>query len=104
DVRQSRPEVFLTSTPSKPWETRDDLIESDPDQWHFVVEIDNDGLGHLRFGDGVLAAQPPAGMRFSATYRTGNGTAGNVGAESISPFVLDSPLSGAAPTLRDPPA
>jgi hypothetical protein len=102
DVRQGRPQVFLTSTPSKPWETRYDLIESGPDQWHFVVEIDNDGLAHLRFGDGMLAAQPPAGMRFSATYRTGNGTAGNVGAESISRLVLNSPLSGVAVTVRNP--
>ena len=48
------------------WKPRYDLIESGPDDRHFVVEIDNDGIAHLRFGDGELGFQPPAGMTFSA--------------------------------------
>ena len=74
-----------------------------PEDRHFVVEIDNDGIAHLRFGDGELGFQPPAGMTFSATYRVGNGVSGNVGAETISCLVLDkTKLSGASITVRNP--
>ena len=101
DVRKALPQVALSSQPAVPWQVRYDLIESQPDDWHFVVEIDNDGVAHLRFGDGTLGAQPPAGMTGGATYRTGNGTAGNVGAESISRLVLRNPLQGPSITVRN---
>lgn len=103
DVRAAAPQVWLESTPAASWETRADLIESLPDDSHFVVEIDNDGVAHLRFGDGVIGAQPSAGMSFRATYRIGNGAAGNVGAESISRLVLrDSTIAGVAISVRNP--
>ena len=102
DVRQALPQVWLQSQPSKPWQIRYDLIESEPDDWQFLVEIDNDGVAHLRFGDGMLGAQPPAGMTLSAIYRIGNGSAGNVGAESISRLVLQNPLDGPTLTIRNP--
>ena len=62
---------------------RYDLLESGPDDRHFVVEIDDDGAAHLRFGDGVLGRQPQAGDFFRAASRIGNGRAGNVGRDSI---------------------
>ncbi|KAA0068658.1 putative baseplate assembly protein [Rhodanobacter sp. T12-5] len=65
------------------WQSRYDLLESGPDDRHFVVEIDDDGAAHLRFGDGVLGAQPQAGDFFRAAPRFGNGPAGNVGRDSI---------------------
>lgn len=65
------------------WRARPDLLESGPRDAHFVVEIDNDGYAHLRFGDGALGRAPPAGASFKATYRLGNGPAGNVGAGTI---------------------
>jgi predicted phage baseplate assembly protein len=37
----------------------------------------------LRFGDDVHGRRPETGTDFTATYRVGNGTAGNVGAGSI---------------------
>lgn len=49
----------------------------------FVVEMENDRTAYLRFGDGVNGAVPDVGLQFSARYRVGSGTAGNVGAESI---------------------
>jgi hypothetical protein len=100
DVRQALPQLWLTSSPAEPWQVRYDLIESEPGEWNFVVEIDDDGLAHLRFGDGTLGAQPPAGMTLSAKYRIGNGTAGNVGADSISRAV-GSGLDGFV-TVRNP--
>src|SRR5262249_52595284 len=41
----------------------------------------------IRFGDGELGRGPEAGTQFTATYRVGNGTAGNIGAETISHLV-----------------
>jgi hypothetical protein len=103
EVRLALPQVWLASQPDKPWQTRYDLIAGGADDWQYVVEIDNDGVAHLRFGDGELGAQPPAGMEFTATYRVGNGTAGNVGAESISRLVLkNTRLSGVSVTVRNP--
>jgi hypothetical protein len=103
DVRLALPQVSLVSQPSEPWEMRYDLIESSQDDWHFVAEIDNEGVAHLRFGDGELGSQPPAGMDVTATYRVGNGAAGNVGADSISRLVLtQTRLSGVSVTVRNP--
>jgi hypothetical protein len=85
------------------WKPRPDLLASGGDDLHFVVEIDDDGDAHLRFGDGELGEQPRAGAAFRATYRTGNGTSGNVGAESILHLVLSgTTLSGVALRVRNP--
>ena len=103
DVRAALPQVQLDSQPTEQWSARYDLIESEPKDRQFVVEIDNDGIAHLRFGDGELGFQPPAGMTFNATYRVGNGVSGNVGAETISCLVLNTTtFSGASITVRNP--
>jgi len=65
------------------WHSRRDLLASDGLDRHFVVEMDNDGRAHLRFGDGELGRQPQACMIFRALYRIGNGPSGNVGADVI---------------------
>ena len=67
------------------------------------MEVDNDGYGHLRFGDGVAGRQPEAGTLFRADYRVGNGTPGNVGAETITYIVLRTEsLSGVNLLPRNP--
>jgi hypothetical protein len=70
------------------WHPKSDLLESGPGDADFVVEIDNDGYAHLRFGDGKLGRMPEAGTTFEASYRVGNGPAGNVGAETISYLIF----------------
>jgi predicted phage baseplate assembly protein len=70
------------------WEPRRDLLDSDGDDRHFVVEIDNHGFAHLRFGDGELGRAPEPNATLVARYRVGNGLAGNVGAETISHLVF----------------
>jgi predicted phage baseplate assembly protein len=50
--------------------------------------MDDDGRGHLRFGDDELGRLPSAGTRFQAVYRIGTGPAGNVGRDTISYLVL----------------
>jgi hypothetical protein len=82
-----------------------DLFESGPGDDSFVVEMDNDDHGHLRFGDGSLGRLPDAGMEFQATYRVGNGPAGSVGAETINYLVLRSETLGGVNMLpRNPMA
>ena len=66
-----------------PWEPRFDLLSSGPLDRDLVVETDNDGWAHLRFGDGELGRAPEAGGRFQARYRVGNGPSGNVGADTL---------------------
>lgn len=103
DPRQAYPNVSITSQPAYDWQNRYDLIASGPDDKHFVVEIDNFGKAHLRFGKGELGFQPPAGMTFSVTYRVGNGPPGNVGAEAISRLVMrKTALSGGVIKVRNP--
>jgi hypothetical protein len=65
------------------WDVRRDLLESDRFATDFVVETERDGLAHLRFGDGILGARPTEGSSFLASYRIGNGVAGNIGSEAL---------------------
>ena len=103
DPREALPRIRLSSQPSVSWEPRYDLISSAASDAHFAVEVDNEGIAHLRFGDGELGLMPAAGMSFAAVYRTGNGTQGNVGADSISRLVLkNQTLSGVSLTVRNP--
>ncbi|MCZ6677475.1 MAG: putative baseplate assembly protein [Candidatus Poribacteria bacterium] len=71
------------------WTPQKDLLNSDRFAREFVVEIDSDGVAYLRFGDGEHGKQPAAGTELRATYRIGNGTAGNVGSEAIAHLVTD---------------
>jgi predicted phage baseplate assembly protein len=48
-----------------------------------VLEVENDGVASLRFGDDEYGQLPESGTSFIATYRVGNGTAGNIGAEVL---------------------
>ncbi len=85
------------------WTPVRDLLESGPDDENFVVEMDNDGHAHLRFGDGQLGRMPDAGTAFEAYRRLGNGPSGNVGAETITYLVLrNERLSGVNIAPRNP--
>ncbi len=87
------------------WTGKRDLLESGPGDLDFVVEVDNNGYGHLRFGDGVCGRKPDAGTLFRANYRVGNGKSGNVGAETIAYIVLRNlKLSGVNLRPRNPMA
>jgi len=107
DPRRALPEIRLAASPAAfdapHWSVRRDLLDSGPDDLHFVAEVDDDGRAHLRFGDGDTGFAPPAGTSFSATYRVGNGPAGNVGPEAIRHLVLRSEaLSGVRLQPRNP--
>ena len=71
-----------------PWKPRRDLLASSATDTHFVVETENDGVARLRFGDDAMhGKRPNANTRFTASYRVGNGAAGNVGADTIAHIV-----------------
>jgi predicted phage baseplate assembly protein len=85
------------------WWPRFDLIESSSEDPQFVVEVDDQGFAHLRFGDGELGMQPQAGASFTANYRLGNGPAGNVGAGALAFMVMRrNLLNGALIKPRNP--
>jgi hypothetical protein len=65
------------------WTPQPDLLESQADDYNYVVEIDDSGIAHLRFGDGELGRAVEAGETFFADYRIGSGPDGNVGAGAI---------------------
>lgn len=85
------PSIRLTSTldsDTKPWTAKRELLQSGEFDTHFVVETENDSTALLRFGDDIQGLAPEPGTdatphEFKAFYRTGNGTAGNIGADSL---------------------
>ncbi len=86
DVREALPYVTLKEG-NETWIPRKDLLASDRFAAEFVVETGQNGLSYLRFGDDTLGKKPQSDTKFTATYRIGNGKAGNVGASAISTIV-----------------
>jgi predicted phage baseplate assembly protein len=114
DVHAAVPAVALRAG-GEIWTPAPDLLESSPFDRRFVAEVDDFGLTSLRFGDGeygreldprFLDPAADAADRAVVTYRVGNGTRGEVGAESISHIVVN-PLVPEAAWLagaKPPPA
>jgi predicted phage baseplate assembly protein len=68
-----------------------DLLNSGPDKANFVVEMTDDRLARLRFGQRGFGRRPdldtdPKQAELWADYRVGNGGLGNVAANSIRAF------------------
>lgn len=92
DTSTATPQIKVSSDDGNNWEPVEDLlseVEGTPGYYSFIPEIEWDGTAHLRFGDGTYGAAPQAGLNgqpgaaFTASYRTGNGSAGNVGREAL---------------------
>ncbi|MFZ0420288.1 MAG: putative baseplate assembly protein [Candidatus Sulfotelmatobacter sp.] len=89
DADQAVPMMTLSGTVdaiTTTWTAAPDLLADSPDDTQFVVEIDTDSTAYLRFGDNTNGKTPETGTVFTATYRIGNGTAGNVGADSLTNY------------------
>jgi hypothetical protein len=71
------------------WTLRRDLLNSGPFDRDFQVEMEEGRQAYLRFGFGGTGKLPEPGDRFVATYRAGNGSRGNVGAETIAHVVVE---------------
>ncbi|MGH8256695.1 MAG: putative baseplate assembly protein, partial [Steroidobacteraceae bacterium] len=86
DANKAIPVITLTSVldaDKQTWTAEQDLLADGPTDTHFVVEIEFDGTARLRFGDSVNGLRPDSDTSFTASYRLGNGTAGNVGADTL---------------------
>ncbi len=65
------------------WQPQLDLLSSSVTDRYFTVEVEADGSTFLRFGDDVYGQRPAACTHFSAHYRIGNGSAGNIGRDAL---------------------
>ncbi|MBW0001713.1 MAG: putative baseplate assembly protein [Verrucomicrobia bacterium] len=95
DPAKAVPQITLDGTfdgTTTRWHPEHDLLGSAGSDRAFVVEIESDGTANLRFATppdpGSASAEtngmvPEPGTAFVAEYRIGNGTGGNVGAESL---------------------
>lgn len=72
---------------------------SGPDSRHFVVNIDENDLASVRFGNGTQGAAPPNGSAIAATYKTGGGINGNVAAATL--VILDGSFRDQSNNLVD---
>jgi predicted phage baseplate assembly protein len=98
----AQPEIMLAPNAQggKPWTFQRWLLESKPtdlvytltpEQYSPVLtsdgvtwyDYDGDGGTTIRFGDGTFGVSPLPGTIFTATYRVGGGSAGNVPADTI---------------------
>jgi hypothetical protein len=91
-MQRVKPSLVLEGTfgsDVREWRPKRDLLNSRADADEFVAEVDELQRCALRFGDDRNGHFPESGTTFLASYRVGNGTAGNVGAESIAHIVTD---------------
>jgi hypothetical protein len=103
-----KPKLTVSDDRDGTWCAKRDLLSLDPLQQGYVVETERDGTSFLRFGDDEYGAAPEQGDTFSATFRTGNGSIGNVGPDTLGHVLTDklsvrsvrNPLAGAGG--RDP--
>jgi uncharacterized phage protein gp47/JayE len=86
------------------WTPRESLAFSRESQKDYAIDIDENDVATILFGDGAFGAIPPSGSVIRVSYRVGGGTKGNVAAESIQ-TIADAPqitLLGGKVTNPDP--
>ena len=104
DVTDAQPAISLfatLSTGTDLWTPAPDLLESTPFDTAFVAEIDNDQRAVLRFGDDEYGQSMAGATALTATYRIGNGLAGNIGAEALAHVAITLPFTGVT-LVRNP--
>jgi predicted phage baseplate assembly protein len=110
EPRDALPAITVTDRWNEVWHPRRDLLDCGPDDRYFVGETDDNGVLHLRFGDNSNGADfplpeagsPPEDARAMADYRIGNGTAGNVGAETINRITISDTSGAPIDSVRNP--
>ncbi len=96
DPRQALPLLAVApaggaGSAQQPWTVVPDLVDSPPGSRQVMAEIDDAGLGHLRFSSGDQPAGP-----VEASYQIGQGAAGNVPAEAINAVAALTPAAATA--------
>lgn len=87
---RSLPQVQLT-VDKQPWKLVRTLLQSGPGDDVYRVEMSDDGVATLVFGQGgeaptggqAFGRRPPDGAVLEILYRVGGGTSGNVGADTL---------------------
>ncbi|MFP2929713.1 hypothetical protein ACLESO_31845 [Pyxidicoccus sp. 3LG] len=75
------------------WQRVPDFFDSGPEDRHYRLEIDEEQVASVVFGDGVKGAIPSAGKRnISAVYKVGLGVLGNVGPLRVTRLKSPHPL------------
>jgi hypothetical protein len=104
-LRETRPAVLLQDGSGGLWHPQPDLLASDRFAREMVVEVDEEGRAQIRFGDDRYGLAPDDGTVFTATWRIGNGPAGNVGRDALVQAVLPPSLASLGPgivSVRNP--
>lgn len=65
------------------WLQRQTLLESQPDDTAYRVEIDDAGNATVVFGDDVFGQRPSETSEVEVVYRIGGGSIGNIGADTL---------------------
>ncbi|MFD9005526.1 putative baseplate assembly protein [Streptomyces sp. NPDC059582] len=106
DPREAVPAVRIwaagTDSRGDAWTPRRDLLASGPRDRHVVGETDEAGRLSLRFGDGRTGTAPLREQKLLASYRIGNGRAGNVGSEAINRIASRSSQLDGVIRVRNP--
>jgi Baseplate J-like protein len=71
------------------WPILTDLLSTPGTSRGVVPEIESDSTVFLRFGDGQYGMAAETGAVFSAQYRIGNGTSGNIGRDTLGHVLTD---------------
>lgn len=82
EPRDAVPVGRLESSDGETWLPQHDLLASGRFITEFVLEPEEEGAS-LRFGDDQHGKRPATGTSFVASYRVGNGRAGNVGGGTL---------------------
>jgi uncharacterized phage protein gp47/JayE len=99
------PAITLSATANQStatWKPVQSLLESGESDRVFVVEVETDGTAQLHFGDNTNGETPVSGTKVQAIYRIGNGTAGNVGADTLTHFEAAPALAGSIQSCTNP--
>jgi hypothetical protein len=83
------PAITVQDDQGQSWSPLDDLLSSNDTERVYVLEIERDGKAFLRFGDGQYGMAPETGTDFQARYRVGNGTAGNIGRDTLGHIITN---------------
>lgn len=83
DRAAAQPQIALKTVQGADWVLRRSLLKSPPGEPDYVAETDDAQRTQLRFGDDRYGRRPLPGTQFLATYRVGQGEAGNVGADAL---------------------
>lgn len=74
------------------WQERIDLIHSESEDMHYLVETDEYGYSSVRFGNNVNGRALPDSHQVSCQYQISRGSLGNIGADVLNGF--DNSASG----------